>query len=94
MKTFVIAGTYHESEHWIRQDLAKRWPTNPSLTLSDYRYVSKADDLRGVRDPHGVFVGNWLGRPDILQIVEALMLASVNVNPALGKIYKDLKTKV
>jgi hypothetical protein len=94
MKTFVVAGTYHEANYWIINDLGKKYPTNTSLTMSHYVYVSKADDLRGVRDPHGVFVGNWLGRPDILEIVEALMLASVHVNPALGKIYKDLKPKV
>ena len=94
MKTFVIAGTYHEANYWIINDLGKKYPTNTSLTMSHYVYVSKADDLRGVRDPHGVFVGNWLGRPDILEIVEALMLASVHVNPALGKIYKDVKSKV
>ena len=94
MKTFVIAGTYHEANYWIINDLGKKYPSNTSLTMSHYVYVSKADDLRGVRDPHGVFVGNWLGRPDILEIVEALMLASVHVNPALGKIYKDVKSKV
>ena len=94
MKTFVIAGTYHEANYWIINDLGKKYPSNTSLTMSHYVYVSKADDLRGVRDPHGVFVGNWLGRPDILEIVEALMMASVHVNPALGKIYKDVKSKV
>jgi hypothetical protein len=94
MKTFVVAGTYHEANYWIINDLGKKYPTNTSLTMSHYVYVSKADDLRGVRDPHGVFVGNWLGRPDILEIVEALMMASVHVNPALGKIYKDVKSKV
>ena len=94
MKTFVIAGTYHEANYWIINDLGKKYPSNTSLTMSHYVYVSKADDLRGVRDPHGVFVGNWLGRPDIFEIVEALMLASVHVNPALGKIYKDVKSKV
>jgi hypothetical protein len=94
MKTFVIAGTYHEANYWIINDLGKKYPSNTSLTMSHYVYVSKADDLKGVRDPHGVFVGNWLGRPDILEIVEALMLASVHVNPALGKIYKDLQPKV
>ena len=94
MKTFVVAGTYHEANYWIINDLGKKYPSNTSLTMSHYVYVSKADDLRGVRDPHGVFVGNWLGRPDIFEIVEALMLASVHVNPALGKIYKDVKSKV
>jgi hypothetical protein len=93
-KIFVIAGTSHEANYWIINHLGKRFPSNTSASMSDYVYVSSPDKLKGIRDPHGVFVGNWLGRPDILEIVEALMLASVHVNPALGKIYKDLKSKV
>ncbi len=93
-KIFVIAGTAHEANYWIINHLGKRYPSNTSASMSDYVYVSSPDSLRGVRDPHGVFVGNWLGRPDIFEIVEALMLASVHVNPALGKIYDDLKPKV
>ena len=94
MKTYVVAGTYHEANYWIINDLGKRYPSNTSLTMSHYVYVSSPDTLKGTRDPHGVFVGNWMGRPDILEIVEALMMASVHVNPALGKIYKDVKSKV
>ncbi len=93
-KIFVVAGTAHEANYWIINHLGKRYPSNTSASMSDYVYVSSPDSLRGVRDPHGVFVGNWLGRPDIFEIVEALMLASVHVNPALGKIYDDLKPKV
>ena len=92
-KIYVIAGTYYEANYWIIQDLGKKYPTNTSLTMSDYVYVSHARDLRGIQNPHGVFVGNWLGRPDIMDIVEALMLTSTHPNPALGKIYKDLKGK-
>ncbi len=93
-KIFVVAGTAHEANYWIINHLGKRYPSNTSASMSDYVYVSSPNSLKGVRDPHGVFVGNWLGRPDIFEIVEALMLASVHVNPALGKIYDDLKPKV
>jgi len=93
MKTFVVAGTAHEANYWIIQDLGKRYPSNTSASMSDYVYVSSPDSLRGIRDPHGVFVGNWLGRPDIFEIVQALMMASVHVNPALGRIYTQVKPK-
>ena len=94
MKTFVVAGTAHEANYWIIQDLGKRYPSNTSASMSDYVYVSSPDSLRGIQDPHGVFVGNWLGRPDIFEIVQALMMASVHVNPALGRIYNQVKPKV
>ena len=90
MKTFVVAGTAHEANYWIINDLGKKYPSNTSLTMSHYVYVSSPDSLRGVKNPHGVFVGNWKTRTDILEIVEALLLASTNVNSALGKIYRDL----
>ena len=93
MKTFVVAGTAHEANYWIIQDLGKRYPSNTSLSMSDYVYVSSPDSLRGIQDPHGVFVGNWLGRPDIFEIVQALMMASIHVNPALGRIYNQVKPK-
>ena len=94
MKTFVVAGTAHEANYWITQDLGKRYPSNTSLSMSDYVYVSSPDSLRGIQDPHGVFVGNWLGRPDIFEIVQALMMASIHVNPALGRIYNQVKPKI
>lgn len=93
-KTFVIAGTKEEAQRWIKQDLEKRYPNNTSLSLSNYVYVDSVTRIKGYSNPHGVFVGNWLGRPDILEIVEGLMLASTHVNKSLGKIYSDLKPKV
>jgi hypothetical protein len=90
-KIYVIAGTDLEANHWIINDLGKKYPSNTSLSMSDYVYVSHANVVKGIQNPHGVFVGNWLGRPDIQEIVEALMLSSTHANPALGKIYKQLQ---
>jgi hypothetical protein len=91
-KTYVIAGTYHEAQEWIAKNYQERVAIgDKQVSTRDYFYVSKAEDLVGVQNPHGVFVGNWLGRPDIFFIVEALMLASTHVNAALGKIYKQLQ---
>lgn len=92
-RIFVIAGTAHEANYWIIQDLGKRYPSNTSASMSDYKYVSHADDVKGYTNPHGVFVGNWLGRPDIYEIVEALLMRSTHVNPALGKIWEQVKPK-
>ena len=90
MKTYVIAGTKHEADYWISVDLGKKYPFNTSLSMSDYVYVANEDTLMGVKDPHGVFVGNWLGRPDIKEIVQRLMINSTSMNIALTKIYESL----
>jgi hypothetical protein len=92
-RIFVIAGTAHEANYWIIRDLGKRYPSNTSASMSDYKYVSHVDDVKGYTNPHGVFVGNWLGRPDIFEIVEALMMRSTHVNPALGRIWEQVKPK-
>ena len=94
-KIFVIAGTYQEAQSWIAKNYQERVAIgDQQASTRDYKYISHADDVKGYTNPHGVFVGNWLGRPDIFEIVEALMLRSTHVNKALGKIYSDLKPKV
>jgi hypothetical protein len=95
MKTYVIAGTYNEAKSWINKNYQERVAIgDKQVTTGDYVYVSKAQDLRGILNPHGVFIGNWMGRPDIYEIVQRLMMCSTNPNAALGKIYKDLQPKV
>jgi hypothetical protein len=94
-RIFVIAGTYQEATSWIAKNYQERVAIgDQQASTNDYKYVSHADDVKGYTNPHGVFVGNWLGRPDIFEIVEALMMRSTHVNHALGKIYSQVKPKV
>ena len=93
-KIFVIAGTNQEAQNWIAKNYQERAGMgDQQVSVRDYKYVATADDVKGYTNPHGVFVGNWLGRPDIYEIVEALMLRSTHVNRALGEIYKQVKPK-
>jgi hypothetical protein len=94
-KIFVIAGTNQEATSWIAKNYQERVAIgDQQASTRDYKYVSHADDIKGYTNPHGVFVGNWLGRPDIFEIVEALMLRSTHVNLALSRIYTQVKPKV
>ena len=72
MKTFVIAGTKHEADYWIINDLSKKYPFNTSMSMSDYVYVSSPEKLKGISDPHGVFIGTWYERPDMLEVIQTL----------------------
>ena len=74
MKTLVIAGTEHEAKYWIIQDLGKKYPNNTSLSMSDYIIVHNQDQLRGMRDPKGIFVGTWRERKDIFEILNMLLV--------------------
>lgn len=94
MKTFVVAGTYQEAQNWIAKNYQERVAIgDQQVSVQDYKFVANADDVKGYTNPHGVFVGNWLGRPDIYEIVEALLMRSTHVNPALGKIWELVKPK-
>ena len=46
--------------------------------------------LRGIADPHGVFIGTWKERKDILEVVETLMHHSLGLNNKLKVIHNDL----
>ena len=93
-KIFVIAGTNQEAQNWIAKNYQERAGMgDQQVSVRDYKFVATADDVKGYTNPHGVFVGNWLGRPDIFEIVEALMMRSTHVNKALGEIYKLVKPK-
>jgi hypothetical protein len=88
MKTLVIAGTYHEANYWIIQDLGKKYPSNTSLSMSDYIIGHSADQLRGWRDPSGIFIGTWRERKDIFEILNMLL---VNMTiPSKHKIIQNL----
>ena len=73
MKTFVIAGDNWQAKHWIDENIKKRYKAgDTSLTLSDYVYVTGTEKLEGISDPHGVFVGTWYERPDMLEVIQTL----------------------
>ena len=91
MKTLVIAGTEHEANYWIIQDLGKKYPSNTSLSMSDYIVVNRPEQLRGLRDPKGIFVGTWKQRPDVFELLNQLLV--IMTDPTKHKIIQDLLVK-
>lgn len=89
-KIFVIAGNGEQARQWIVNDCERRWNAREtSVSISDYVIVQRAESLKGLSDPHGVFVGTWRERDDIYYVIEALMIASSQPNPALVKILEE-----
>lgn len=81
MKIFVIAGTSSQALDWIRNNQKKRYANGDTdIGMGDYVIVSGVNKLLGVRDPHGVFVGTWKQRVDLVQILNQLYAISPN-NP-------------
>jgi hypothetical protein len=95
MKIYVVAGTGEEARRWINSNIEKRAKSGETTySLSDYVYVSNADKLKGIRDPHGVFVGNWMSRADIYEIVQTLIWSSFHANQKLHDIHNSLKPQI
>ena len=88
MKTLVIAGNKFEAVTWIHADLGKKYPTNTSLSMSDYIIVTNPDQLRGMGDPSGIFIGTWRERPDIFEILNMLLVNMIE--PSKHNIIQDL----
>ena len=74
---FVIAGNHDQAYNYINRKLEERILKGDIVSkIDDYKYVHNPTILRGIRNPHGVFVGTWKDREDILEILEILITSS------------------
>ena len=84
---YVVAGTYDQYQSYARSKAGDN---------KFYIYVNSPDTLRGLRDPHGVFIGTWITRPDIGGIIDALLVATssqTTFNTGVKKAYDLLSSK-
>ena len=95
-KTFVIAGTDAQANDWIRRNITDYAQTHGAWrSLSDYITVSDQNKLRGLSEPHGVFVGTWYERSDIRGIL-TILLQYANGNSGILKaleVYGEYKNE-
>ena len=73
---YIIAGNYDEYAKWINQK---------GLHHQDWRYISRAQDIRGIENPGGIFIGTWYQRPDAFDIIAQLRVCSRERNEAIEK---------
>ena len=71
---YIIAGNVNEYQNWLFHQ-----------KTTNCQYVGGPDILRGIENPHGVFIGTWYQRKDIHPILERLVVSSRIDNPALRK---------
>lgn len=86
-KTFVIAGSFIQANDWIQQNITDYANTHGAWRsfLGDYIIVSDSNKIRGVSDPHGVFIGTWYERIDIREILTMLLERCRNDNKGVLK---------
>jgi hypothetical protein len=72
-KYYVICGTVFEfNEFMQRKALELFGQGDTSISLSHFVYVNSSDQLKGLVDPHGWFVGTWRDRSNIHEILHVL----------------------
>lgn len=95
-KTYVICGSKNEFEFYVRSKLDEIWNRNilAEGSMSDYVYVTHGDQLRGLRNVHGVLYGSWRQRGDIRFLLEVLIsrIDSEQSRKKLHEIYHSLNT--
>lgn len=90
MKVYVVAGNHNEAYEYINRKIAERISNGETVNkIGDYVYLDKVNRLRGVSNPHGVFIGTWRDRPDILDIVFELIMHSTD-STRLREIHDEL----
>ena len=70
-KLFVIAGTHSEYKNYVHKKLNEG-------SEAFYVYVSSVDALKGISDPHGVFIGSYKNRKDIRDILNQINIARID----------------
>lgn len=92
--TYVVAGNQEQAYQYINRKIEERVRNGEEVSkISDYCYVRDVITLRGVSNPHGVFVGTWRERKDIKDIVQQLMVSQTHVNATLIKIWKEVRNE-
>lgn len=85
---WVIAGTFEQANLYSKQN------REDGVV---YKFLSRPEMLRGISNPHGVFVGSWRSRTDILEILDILVMSSHEHNPTLvklrGEAWKEASNK-
>lgn len=89
-KIYVVAGNHNEAYEYINRKIAERISNGETPNkIGDYVYVESIGRLTGISNPHGVFVGSWRERKDILDIVFELIMHSTE-STKLREIHDEL----
>lgn len=80
---YIIAGNIDQYRNWAAD----------KMSVNHCQYVGGPDILRGIENPHGVFIGTWYERKDIQEILARLLASSRVENPELRKAIKYYEDK-
>ena len=67
------------------------WEHNDtSISMSNFVYVREQNQIRGLRNPRGYFIGTWYENPHIVEILNALVVSMSDLDRVndLNKLYR------
>lgn len=71
----MIAGNNNQFLEFAKRKVDFAWYSGDTRTsLSDYVYVHNPDQLRGLKDPSGYFIGTWYDHDLIREIMNNLIV--------------------
>lgn len=89
-KIYVIAGNKFQFDEYRRRKLEEMTARQIiDFRYADIVYVSSRNVLRGVADPHGVFIGTWKERKDMEEIFQELLVRQTASRPTLQLLYEQ-----
>ena len=74
-KIFIIAGNIDQFMQWKHRNYPEMLTNGQIQSLQDIVYVAGVDNLKGHREPHGLFIGTWYTRNDIESILAQLLIS-------------------
>lgn len=90
MKFYVVAGNIHQFLHYRADKFNSLRDTVDGININDFVNVSSHNVLKGVVNPHGVFIGTWRDRLDIIEVLNTLSICSRVRNPALDNLRSEI----
>lgn len=90
MKIYVIAGNTQEFLHYRADKFNSLKGTKHEININDFVNVSSCNVLRGIVNPHGLFIGSWRNRLDIAEVLNTLSVCSHVRNPALDNLRSEI----
>lgn len=91
-KIYVIAGNHNQFIDYVHRNIQWRIHSGETASMSDYVFVAHGKQLRGVKEPHGAFIGTYKEREDIEEIA-TILLASYEIG-GIPQSVKDLYNEV
>ena len=64
---WVISGNYQEYLEYVHRAVQES-----KYKGKRFRYVASSDTFRGIEKPHGVCIGTWKERSDIMDVMQTL----------------------